>query len=237
MARDFDGSDNKLRVSSSVVSAYPFTMAAFFNSDNAGGTDTIIGIYDISVADVYHRMAVIADELFVISRGGGGEKFNNATAQPLDGVTHHGCAVFTSSTSRTIYIDGGNSASNTDSIAYDSNIDTTTLGVSDDSSPSQFMSGFIAEPAIWNVALSVGEIEALAAGFSPRLIRPSALVFHPDLIRGIFDWKGNAISVTGTTVVAHIDMKYPAPHLGIHVPAAAGAPPTINLVMAPYIPA
>lgn len=46
---------------------------------------------------------------------------------------------------------------------------------------SNFYGGDIAEVAIWNVGLDAAEMAALAAGFSPLLIRPASLVLYSPL--------------------------------------------------------
>ena len=46
MARDLDGTDDKLTRDSAVVSVYPVTMFIRFNADNAVDSDYLIGIYE-----------------------------------------------------------------------------------------------------------------------------------------------------------------------------------------------
>ena len=68
----------------------------------------------------------------------------------------------------------------------------------------------IAEVAYWNRVLSDAEIAGLGQGFSP-LFYPESLLWCPDLIRGTTDKLGNAAStVDGTTVVEHPPVIYPA---------------------------
>ena len=67
------------------------------------------------------------------------------------------------------------------------------------------MDGQIAEAAIWNVALTDGEIASLAKGFKPTRIRPQSLVFYAPLIRNLQDTrKGMALTNNNAaTVAAH----------------------------------
>ena len=221
MARDFDGIDDFLRVSSSAISAYPFTMAGWFNSDDVTSAQTIIQISEVAANGVYYRLLLNATTLSADARNTS-PKAAVSTGTPVNDTWHHACGVYTSNTSRDCYLDGGDKGSNIVSVTFNANTDTMTIGRLDRDEPIQEFSGPLAEAAIWNVALSLGEIEALADGYSPLLIRPSALVYHPNLIRDIFDHLGNAISVTGTTVVAHTQIRYPAPRSIITAPAAAG---------------
>jgi hypothetical protein len=65
--------------------------------------------------------------------------------------------------------------------------------------------GDIAEFAAWSSALTADEAASLSRGFSPRLIRPTALVSYMPLIREVQDLRGvnGAPTLSGTTVAAH----------------------------------
>lgn len=88
-------------------------------------------------------------------------------------------------------------------------------------------SGDIAEVAAWKgVALNAGEREALAARFSPALIRPGSLQYHWEL-RGrqspeIELMEGLNGTLTGTAFEDHPAIINPAPPQIITAPAAAG---------------
>jgi hypothetical protein len=65
--------------------------------------------------------------------------------------------------------------------------------------------GRIAEVGVWNAALSAVEINSLAAGMSPELIRPQSLVFYAPLIRDLTDKVGGRIltNVNNITISDH----------------------------------
>ena len=67
------------------------------------------------------------------------------------------------------------------------------------------MNGSIAEPAIWNVALTDAEIASLAAGFTPDQIRPQSLQFYAPLVRDLVDARGGRTitNVNSATVATH----------------------------------
>ena len=51
---------------------------------------------------------------------------------------------------------------------------------------------------MWNVVLDAAEIAALAKGFSPRLVRPTGLVFYSPMVRDLYDARGGiALTVNG----------------------------------------
>lgn len=91
---------------------------------------------------------------------------------------NHGTGVFTSSTSRTAYINGGSAGSNTTSV--------TPTGVTEVRIGGPSTSD-VAEAAIWDVALTAAEIASLGKGFKPTRIRPRSLVFYAPLVRNIQD--------------------------------------------------
>ena len=62
-----------------------------------------------------------------------------------------------------------------------------------------YFSGRIAEVALWSTILTVGEMEALAAGTSPLSIRPSNLAFYAPLIGNTTDViSGQTLSASGS---------------------------------------
>ena len=67
------------------------------------------------------------------------------------------------------------------------------------------MNGYIAESAIWDIALNSSEINALAKGYKPSLIRPNKLQFYSPLIRNLIDTR-KGVSITNNnsaTVIQH----------------------------------
>jgi hypothetical protein len=71
--------------------------------------------------------------------------------------------------------------------------------------------GTIAEAAVWNTALTDDEMRALGKGVSPQLVRPANLIYYVPAVRDVLDVKGNALTVTGTTVADHSPVIYAGP--------------------------
>lgn len=59
----------------------------------------------------------------------------------------------------------------------------------------RYLFGIQAEAALWSVVLSAAEINSLFKGFSPRRIRPQALISHTPLVRDLIDRKNGAVGV------------------------------------------
>lgn len=98
------------------------------------------------------------------------------------GVWQHAAAVFASSTSRSIYLNGTGKVTDTTSVVGSlAAFNQTTVGAYRDSAASDYVNGDMAEFAVWNVALTDADVAVLALGVSPRLVRPDALVFYAPL--------------------------------------------------------
>jgi hypothetical protein len=176
MARSFvRASSQYLEVASPVVVAYPFTMACwFYPLDTTGGA--LIGISDTAGTSNYwyldHTTAVR-----ILARDNSTSDAANATGSVVTNAWNHAAGVFTSSTSRSAFFNGSGKSTATGNITP-VGLDVTTVGTLHRSVFGSYENGRIAEPAIWNVALTDVEIAALARGLHPSRIRPDALVAY-----------------------------------------------------------
>jgi peroxiredoxin len=190
MARAFDdGSSQYLENTvAAPVTDFPFTMACWFNSDDITVAQTLVHIQDKDVADAYHGLfaqgAVAGDPIRAATVGGtGGTVLADTTAGYSANTWHHACGVWATRADVSSFIDGGSEGN--DGGAGDSppGIDSVSLGRQGDSTPGTYMSGNIAEAAIWNAALTNAEVAILATGVSPLAVRPQSLVFYMPLVR------------------------------------------------------
>lgn len=217
MSRLFDNAaSQKLLYTSPVLTAAPMTMSCWFYTDETTNQTLLALGNSTNTTDAFRLMLrAPADPSQGVmaatnAPASGGEVTTTTTYST--NTWHHGAAVFASSSSRSAYLDGGGKA--TDTASGTPTVDQTSIGVWDRLVPVGYMSGRIAEVAVWNVALSDEEIVSLAKGFSPVLIRPSALVAYwplfgndsPELDR----WKSRFdMTVTGATKDVHSRMYYP----------------------------
>jgi hypothetical protein len=103
-------------------------------------------------------------------------------------------------TNRSVYLNGGNKASNTTSMTPGATgifIILPRLGTGGSTDG--------AEAAIWDTHLNDDEVASLGKGFKPHRIRPQSLVFYAPLIRELQDVaRGRAIANNGgLTVLEH----------------------------------
>lgn len=238
MARSFvAASSDFLEHASAVVTAAPLTMACWGYFDDRTVTATLMCLGVAAVDGNYFAIDMSGTEAddpirAITSAGVGGFLAGSVAGPTTDNTWGHCAGVFTSATSRIAYFNGTAGVAETTS-STPAGLDRTDIGrlLYEGGVPVNYMSGRIAEPAIWNVALTAAEITSLVRGVSPLLIRPSALIFYAPLIRELIDVRGGAtLTATGTTVVDHPRMYYAAGSVGIGVPAAAAATGLPNLV-------
>lgn len=205
MSYDFDGSNDYILSTSVPTSSTPVTLACWFDADTASGTEGLVTITD-SAGNNGVRMTTNTGKIRAVVEGAGNAEWAETTVSFSANVWNHGCAVFSSSTSRTIYLNGGNAI--TDTVSRTPGTSTRFhIGASRNSSvTSGYFNGSIADVGVWNVALSAAEVASLAKGVSSLLIRPQNLIFYAPLIRELFDYSKTMLSLTnsgGAIVLDH----------------------------------
>lgn len=216
-----------------------FSVSAWYRPTtlNAG---TVLGIGSSGTSQyVALGMGLTGQGFLEVNGGGTGDAF--ATGTFSDNAWHHLGGVSASNTSRIFYADGVAGTTDTASISPSGGFrDRVTIGaLRSNGSLISTAQGDIAECAIWSVALDAAEITALAAGFSPLLIRPASLVFYAPLIGGgdpERDIRGGLTLPYGAagaapTVVPHPRVFKPAATPVVLTPTAV-AGTTVNAVAA-----
>jgi hypothetical protein len=199
MAYDFNGSNQYLTVASAPVTAAPLTIAAWFRK---GGTATKNGIFLRSSANSTNAFGVYfgaSSSVRGYTIAGPFADFA-ASGSYSTNTWSHACFVEASATSRTIYRDGANSATNT--------LSRTPAGINQleiaHFGGAVTFDGQFAEVGIWNVALTADEIASLADGMTCDKVRPQSLVFYAPLVRDLQDVRGGlTITNNNTATVAN----------------------------------
>lgn len=205
MPRDFNGSsDTAFTVGS--VSAYPVSVSIWFRPD-AVAEMGLISLTDADVAGHYLLLKLdtsINDRVAMEASDGSGSVLTNTTSDFSASSWQHAAAVFTSATDRAVYYQGGNKGTSATSRSPSGESHTTTGYLRTNSTSTIFFNGHLAHSAVWNVALSDGEIAALANGWSPLSVQPQSLWaywpldgwIHPGETR---DYSGNGRNLTITS--------------------------------------
>ena len=205
MAYDFTAASSQyLSMTSSPVSGPPLTMACWFNADQVTTSDYLMAV--ASETNTYFALAIFganAGDPVGAFDFRNGPFFAYTTTGYTAGQWTHAAGVWSSLSSRTAYINGGDSGTNTNvQIA----ISLTRAQIAANAVvATNRMNGLIAEVGIWNAALDAAEIASLAKGMTCDKVRPQNLVFYAPLVRDLQDIKGG-LTITNNnaaTVAAH----------------------------------
>lgn len=180
MALDFNGTTQYLSQNSCPITAYPLTIAAWFNSDSTSNTRCITQAVGKNGSNGNQSLRMSGNNLQANSNDGAGASQNAQTSAAFSaGVWNHGCAVFAANNSRSIYLNGGNKQTNTSTVNMIASPDRMNIAQQQSSTgTSLFFDGRIQEVGIWSVVLDDSEIAALAKGVCPLLIRPTGLLAY-----------------------------------------------------------
>jgi hypothetical protein len=155
----FDGGDEYVDCGNAIVTSYPFTVAGWLKPTLNNGLQ-VLTLSDVSASNVYYSIAWNSSNVFQLqARNTSIKKISSQTYSSLGGW-YHIVGVFTSATDRTLYVNGVKDHSgeeNLDSVTFNSNIDTTTLGALNRPSPA-YGTGNLDEIAIWNDSLTANEV-------------------------------------------------------------------------------
>lgn len=217
MARLFDDALSEyLEIDQAVLSGMPLAMMCFFNVD-VSLNQTLIFIEDKDVDDQYRGIYLAGGEtrkVVISAKSGASGQEVVANTQFSLNAWHYACGIFVASNDRRMFFDSdAKVTANVDVGA--TNLDRLSIGRIGRATPGLYISGMIAEAAIYDLSQWPGVTDSdkadnfekilpsLAKGFSP-LFYPLGLKAYWPLIRGLND-KVGAYNLTpsGTIVVPH----------------------------------
>jgi hypothetical protein len=205
-SRNFTGTDYAR--GTPPITAPPMTFASWVNYTAATGAYGTLGIFASTNTDHFRTncSASLGGRMNCGIGGASGQPTANTANQLTINTWGHVASVFASTSSQKVILNGdlANAGSTPATAAgTQATLNRLTMGVRDNLTQSQFMTGLIGASAIWNVALTDDEVVALARGWSPRSIRSTALVWctqFPGLRSNVPDVIGGLnLTCTGTT--------------------------------------
>jgi hypothetical protein len=205
MAYEFNGSTQSLSTASTPVTAAPMTLACWFNSDSATVAQRLIEVR-LSTTNYFSlgiRGQDAGDPVAIVISQGGAAEITRTTSGYSANTWHHACGVFTSTTSRAVYLDGGSSATGTGTRSPDTP-NQIQIGIFAGDNV-QYFDGRMAEVGIWNTDLTASEVLSLSRGMTCDKVRPQSLVAYFPLVRNLVELKGG-LTITNNntaTVAAH----------------------------------
>jgi hypothetical protein len=196
MARLFNDAGNQsLNVASAVITDYPCTFVGMVNIDDETQNGTIMSVSDASSTGGTGQFSVRISDGSEVTGGGDGNLISCAArvgggnaafklATHATGLTagtwYQFVAVFNTSTSRSIYLNGINGVTDLDS-AVIATSDRTSIGMLGDNSESHYISGHLAELAVYDYALSAADAAFFGGSLCPLLFRPERLLMYVPL--------------------------------------------------------
>jgi hypothetical protein len=207
MAYDFVRASSQSITAGAPVTAYPLTIATWFNRTTLTSDTLFLVSLDFISGVEFHAIFLPGNTNAVAARtfSGGNVGTGQSTTTFTTGEWNHGAGVFTNSTSRTAYLNAGGANTNASDITPSSINNTTIGGRYASGSIGNYANALIAEVGIWNAALTQPEIASLSKGMTCNLVRPQSLVFYAPLIRNLQDVKGGLTLTNnnGTAVANH----------------------------------
>lgn len=206
MAYDFNGTTQHLEIATAIVTAAPLTISAWV-FPRATASEAIVSIGGGDAGSLVNEFT-----LMIVSTKAWAVTQNSASNQAVSTTTittntwWHLAAVFTSSTSRTIYVNGVAENTNTVSrVPNTAQMVRTRIAQRANNVNDHDLQGNIADVGTWNDTLSASEIESLAKGMTCDKVRPQSLVFYAPLVRNLIDCKGALTinNINSATVAAH----------------------------------
>ena len=211
MARLFNdaASDTLKRTASVPVTGAPLTMACWFRSDDQAINQNLMSLGNSLTSDNFFLLDIrgaVSDNLRAISESTLAIAISTSAGAYTANQWDHAAGVFASTTSCVAYLNGVAATADTTAVTP-VGINQVGLGVLFRNTDADYLSGRLAEAAIWNAALDAAEVAALAKGISPLLIRPQSLIAYwpllgndsPELDRK----NGFTLTATGTTKAEH----------------------------------
>ncbi len=155
----FNGSRQITRNTTPAITSYPFTISAWVRPDRVNIVQGIVAIGRSTTNNIYYGLMMNSTTFQAVARNTTSRTANGTIAAQA-GKWYHVVGVFSSPTSRTIYVNGVQWATNTVSVTLNTISQQRTVGKLPGTATNRF-SGAIDEVRIYNRALSATEIQNL----------------------------------------------------------------------------
>jgi len=187
MARTFNGSTQQyLTAAVPCFVNPPFTIACWVNVATVEAHHCFMFCGDVGSDNDYHDMYYhhIDNEVVSKTQGTGVSALAVSDSDLTASTWYHLASVTESTSHRVVYVNGSAGTPDTTAMPVTSaNLDTTAIGVVQRVSRSLYMTGAIAEAAVWGVALDSTDIGHLYTDkWSPSRVKPWMLKHYWPLI-------------------------------------------------------
>lgn len=208
--REFLVSSNRHGVATISPISPPITLFAWATPNQTNDASVVVSVNASTNAtelvQLIARQSVAGDPWAgsVVNSAGASTTWNSSVTA-TSGTMAAVAIVFASSTSRTIYVNGAATGTDTTAITADG-LDVVGLGIRKLTTWTLPWGGLLAEVAVWDVALTSSELSSLSSGAAPFMIRPANLKFYAPLTgrETTSEWNlvGAAVSLTNSPAVS-----------------------------------
>lgn len=203
MARQFVQPGSSMGFSALPVATGPLTLSCWFNRDAvlfSSAAEVLVG-FSTTVGTEQSYVLEVTSSLNVQARQVGGVGPVTSVATSVGAVTNgswnFAAATFVSISNRRVNLNGTSTTNSNNTFFGNS-----TFGEVGALNGSREFNGIVSDVAVWNVALTVDQVNQLAARFSPPVVAPQNLVgFFPMNRGGINSSRVSNISLSPTGTV------------------------------------
>ncbi len=149
-----------------IVTAYPYTMALWLRATPGTWYQVCAMLGDATLGSSYSEISMNNSRAQAMVRNTSNSGVSAVSPTSLavaDDAWHHVAAVFTSSTLRTLYVDGVAVATNTASVPFVANAKRFSIGALMRDNPTQSFPGYLDDIGLWNTALTKEHIAIIHA--------------------------------------------------------------------------
>lgn len=179
-----------LRTTPQTMFTYPFTINCWFYLNTVSAQRNLVLLHNTGDAFRFALLTNASNQLVLAAVDSGGTTQTALTAATVSANTWYmATGVFTSATSRTVYLNAANGTTGTVS-RTPTTPTRVLLGAQYTGTTSANLNGSIAEVAIWDAALTTAEISSLYTTTKASLIRPANLQIYYPLVREVVNHTG-----------------------------------------------
>lgn len=185
MSLIFDNADDYAVTTTPPVTATPLTISAWVNPDAVGAQDYIVHLGDATLTTVTQCFALRIDasgqvNFYCADTAGNSAITTNTSATMTATAWNHAVGISTAANSRRSVLNGNWAESGTSATSRTpTGITDCTIGTfPNNGTPTNEWDGYIGHVAIWDMALSQANVEALYAGANPLTIESANLVAY-----------------------------------------------------------
>lgn len=174
----FNGTNQYINITQPIITTYPFTISAWVKPDRITGTQGIV-FKGRSTANNRYFGINLNNATFQITARNTTARTVNGTISAEVGQRYHVVGIFASATSRTIYINGVQGGTSTNSVTLDTTTPQHRTVGRYAGTTTNYFSGAIDEVRVYNKVLTSGDIQNLymkKPSFVPKTIYSSTPV-------------------------------------------------------------